>query len=269
MDETIWSNGAAKAAIDIALYDIMGKDAGLPLYKLIGGERNACEIDLTIGIDEPTEMAETARKIAERGFAQIKIKGGENHRSDIEAVRLIRAAIGPSIRLKVDANQGWTVGDAIAAARAMAEYDVEAIEQPVRYWDIEGLAYVRAKSPVRVMADESCFTPEDALALIRRDAVDMLNIKLMKCGGLYRAMQISTIAAAAGIPCMLGCMMESPLSIAAGAALIAADSNFRYGDLDSFLAIKDAGEISGGFEFDTPMIRLTDAPGHGAIVHES
>ena len=267
MDGTLIGNGAAKAAIDIALYDIMGKAAGLPLYVLLGGSRMECETDMTVGIDVPAAMANEAREIAARGFRQIKVKCGKDPGEDIEAVRLIREAVGPGVRIKVDANQGWSAGDAVTVAAKMAAYDVEAIEQPVRAWDTEGLAYVRSKAQVKIMADESCFTPQDALHLIKLGAVDVINIKLMKCGGLYRAMQISAIAASAGIPCMLGCMLESRLSIAAGAALVAADSNFHYCDLDSFLSFKGDGIISGGFDFDCPVIKLTDEPGHGAKVN--
>ncbi len=267
MDETVVGNGAAKAAIDIALYDIMGKDARLPLYKLLGGNCAACETDQTIGIDAPAAMAEAAKSIAGQGFRQIKIKAGIRPSEDIEAIRLIREAVGPDIHLKVDANQGWSAGDAVITIAKMAEYGVELVEQPVRAWDLDGLAYVRSKSPIKIMADESCFTPQDALRLVKRDAADMLNIKLMKCGGLYRAMQISAIAAAAGIPCMLGCMFESNIAIAAGAALVASNPNFHYGDLDSFMSFKDDGMIEGGFDFDCPVIRLTDEPGHGVRVH--
>jgi L-alanine-DL-glutamate epimerase-like enolase superfamily enzyme len=263
MDRVILRNGAAKAAIDIALYDIMGKHAGMPLYTLLGGVTAKAETDMTIGIGSPKEMAQRAAELVGQGFRQIKIKAGARPADDVEAVRLIREAVGPDVRLKVDANQGWSAGDAALTIMRMAAYGVEAVEQPVPAWDVEGLTYLRSKSAIKIMADESCFLPQDAINLIGRKAVDMINIKLMKCGGLYRAMQISAIAAAAGIPCMLGCMLESRIAIAAGAALVASDPNFVYGDLDSFLDFDDA-RIRGGFDFDCPVIKLTDSPGHGA-----
>jgi L-alanine-DL-glutamate epimerase-like enolase superfamily enzyme len=266
MDGALVHGGAAKAAIDIALYDIMGKHAGIPLYRLLGGHASELETDMTIGIGTPEDMAREAVRLVETGFRQIKVKAGICPDEDVEAIHQIRAAVGEDVRLKVDANQGWSAGDAAQTVSRLAAYGVEAVEQPVPAWDVDGLAYVRSKSPLKIMADESCFTPVDAVRLIRAGAVDMINIKLMKCGGLYRAMQISAIAAAAGIPCMLGCMMESRISIAAGAALVASDPNFVYGDLDSFLDFQEREDISGGFTFHCPTIRLTETPGHGVQV---
>jgi L-alanine-DL-glutamate epimerase-like enolase superfamily enzyme len=266
MDETLVGNGAAKAAIDIALYDVIGKHAETPLYKLLGGHRSSVETDMTVGIDRPEIMAQTAAELVAQGFRQIKIKAGIRPEDDVEAVRLIRKAVGPDIRLKVDANQGWSAGDAMMTIASLAACGVDAVEQPVPAWDVEGLAAVRAKAPIKIMADESCFTPQDALRLVARGAVDMINIKLMKCGGLYPAMQINAIATAAGIPCMVGCMLESRLAIAAGAAFIASDPNIVYGDVDSFRDFKENGIVSGGFDFDCPTICLTEAPGLGVTV---
>jgi o-succinylbenzoate synthase len=262
MDERIVRNSAAKAAVDLALYDLMAKGANLPLYKYLGGVSNTVEIDMTIGLDEPKSMAETAARLFKEGFRELKIKAGADDAQDEAAIRLIREA-APDAHLKVDANQGWTVHRALGMLRIYAECGVEALEQPVPYWDLDGLKYIRDKSPIPIMADESCFSPQDASKIVRLGAADIINIKLMKCGGLYRALQINDIAEAAGVNTMLGCMLESKLSIAAGAALVAARPNFIYADLDSFLEHGETALIRGSFEYETPFIRLTDTPGIG------
>lgn len=263
MDRTLVRNGSAKAAIDIALFDIMGKSARAPLYKLLGGAINEIETDMTIGIDRPEVMAQSAHELVQQGFRFLKVKAGVNPDADIEAIRQIRLAIGPDVHIKVDANQGWSVSDCLRVMRAFQEYGVDAVEQPLPYWDISGLAQIRSRAPIKLMADESCFSPQDAIELARREAVDIINIKLMKCGGLYRAAQVNSIAEAAGIRCMLGCMMESKVGIAAAAALVAARPNFLYGDLDSFLYFQDDGRIKGGFTFQHGKIRLSEEYGLG------
>jgi L-alanine-DL-glutamate epimerase-like enolase superfamily enzyme len=143
------------------------------------------------------------------------------------------------------------------------DHGVEAVEQPLPYWDLDGMAYVRARSPIPIMADESCFTPQDASAIVRARAADIINIKLMKCGGLNRALRINAVAEAAGVACMLGCMLESRLAIAAGAHLVASHSNFVYADLDSFADFDDTSVVVQAFDYQAPQIRLPDTPGIG------
>ncbi|MDO3408952.1 dipeptide epimerase [Saccharibacillus sp. CPCC 101409] len=266
MDRTLVHNTSAKAAIDIALHDILGKAAKLPLHRLLGAVSGELETDKTVGIGPPEQMVRDALEMVVLGFGQLKIKAGLDPDADIEAVRLIREAVGPQVRLKVDANQGWSAKDALRAVRAMAECGVEAVEQPVPQWDTDGLALIRAQSPLDIMADESCFSPRDAALLVKREAVDLINIKLMKCGGLHRAMQINAVAEASGVGCMLGCMMESRIGIAAGAALVLSRPNFKYADLDSFMYFHEVPAIRGGFVFETPHIRLADGDGIGVEV---
>ena len=247
MDRTLIGNGSAKAAIDIALYDIMGRVAGAPLYKILGGMSSKIETDMTVLIDKPVVMAERAKEIAAQGFRFIKIKAGSDPGQDIEAIRQIREAVGPRVHIKIDANQAWSVSECLQIMERLQPLGVDVVEQPVPYWDVDGLAQIRRKARFAVMADESCFVPQDAVALIKRDAVDMVNVKLMKCGGLYRAMEINSICQSAGVGCMVGCMLESRIGIAAGAALVASHPNFRFADLDSYLYFEDTGEIKGGF----------------------
>lgn len=262
MDEMIVRNSSAKAAIDLALYDLMAKGANQPLYRYLGGVSSTVEIDMTIGIDTPEKMAQKAVKLVGEGYRHIKVKAGIDDDQDKAAIRLIRQAV-PNARLKVDANQGWTAHRALAMLRVYAQEGVEALEQPVPYWDLAGLQYVRERSPLPIMADEGCFSAQDAAKIAKAGAADVINIKLMKCGGLYRALQINSVAEASGINCMLGCMLESRLSIAAGAALVASHPNFIYADLDSFLEFSDTSLLRTGFDYHAPMIHLSDKPGIG------
>ena len=266
MDRKLVGNGSAKAAIDIALYDIMSKAADLPLYRFLGGVSGQIEVDITIGINAPGDMAKEAAQRAAEGYRELKIKAGADPDNDITAINLIREA-APQVHLKVDANQGWTVATALHVLREYEKVGVEAVEQPVPYWDVEGLREVRSRANIPIMADESCFTPKDAFKLARASAADVLNIKLMKCGGLYRANQISTVAEAAGLRCMLGCMIESQLSIAAAAAFVAARPNVIYADLDSFHEFDDSVIIKKGFDFKTPILTLNETPGLGIEVN--
>ncbi|MDR2254015.1 MAG: dipeptide epimerase [Bifidobacteriaceae bacterium] len=266
MDMILTRNGSAKAAVDIALHDLMAKSVSLPLYRYLGGTRNTVETDQTIGLAEPAQMAAKAAKLVAQGYRELKIKAGADRQADKEAIRLIREA-APAALLKVDANQGWTAAEAPAILAYYAEHGVTAVEQPLPFWDIDGTAYVRSRSPIPIMVDESCFTPPDAVTIIRRQAADIINIKLMKCGGIYRALQIDAIAEAAGLPTMLGCMLETRLSIAAGAHLVAARPNFIYADLDSFNDFDDSDLVKSAFDFEIPFIRLSEAPGLGVDVN--
>jgi len=265
MDRILVRNGAAKAAVDLALYDIMGKAVGLPLYQFLGGVNSVVETDQTISLGEPEAMAAKASSLAAKGYREIKVKAGSDDDLDRDAITLIRRA-APHAHLKVDANQGWTVPQALAMLAMYADHGVGAVEQPLPYWDIDGTAYVRARSPIPIMVDESCFTPHDASVIVRRQAADFINIKLMKCGGIYPALQINAIAQAAGVRCMLGCMLESRVAIAAGAHLVASRPNFVYADLDSFNDFDDSSVVAKAFDFDVPNIRLTDAPGIGVTL---
>jgi L-alanine-DL-glutamate epimerase-like enolase superfamily enzyme len=256
-----------KAAIDIALFDILAKRAGLPLYRLLGGSSPVVESDMTIGIDEPQVMAARAQGFARQGFTILKIKVGINPADDLEAVRLIREAVGPLVSLRLDANQGWQVKQTVQTMRAMERYGVDEIEQPLPAAELDGLRFVRERIAQDVMLDESVHSPADALHAICAGAADIINIKLMKSGGLLPAGHINAVAQAAGIPCMIGCMSEVRVGIAAAAAFAASTKNIRYVDLDSHLSYDEIDGIDGGFEQDGPRLQLLDTPGLGVEVN--
>ncbi len=265
MDRLITGNSSAKAAIDIALFDIKGKVMGQPLYKILGGYDNKIQTDMTIGIDTPENMAKEAKERVENdGFRILKIKAGINPDEDIKALQLIREAVGNDIRLRVDANQGYCVNDAVRVLKEFEKVGVEAVEQCLPHWNMNDARLIREKVGLKVMLDESIHSPMDAAKACKMDAADILNIKLMKCGGLYNALKINAIAEANDVRCMVGCMLETKIAIAAGASLVAAKKNITEADCDSFMYCVDPDNgMEGGFEINGDTFVLSDKPGLG------
>lgn len=175
----------------MALYDIAGKSFNLPLNKLLGSSRNTIVTDITIGIKSPSEMAKSAVKFVNRGFRSLKIKVGIDPLEDIERVKAVRNAVGEKVTIRVDANQGWTPKQAVKTIKAIEKYDVELVEQPVPWWDLDGMGFVRENVNTPIAADESIHNSFDALRLVKNKAADIINIKLMKCGGNTRSFKNS------------------------------------------------------------------------------
>jgi L-alanine-DL-glutamate epimerase-like enolase superfamily enzyme len=250
------------AAFEMALWDICGKAAGQPVYRLLGAARDSFETDQTVYLDPPEVMSAKALAIARRGFKNIKVKLGETPESDIARVKAIREAVGPGVSLRTDANQAWTVANAIRTLRGLEPYRVQFCEQPVPYWDWAGLKQIRNNSPVPVMADESVHSPHDALTGIREDAMDMINMKLMKTGGILQAVRLAHIAAAANMPCMLGCMNETKVALTAAAHVVMSQEIIRYADLDAFLE-HETDPVMGGMQVKAGVVTLPEAPGLG------
>ena len=250
---------AAKAAINIAIYDLIGKELSKPIFKLLGGYRKEIETDLTIGILTPQEVREKAVEAISKGFKILKIKVEGDVEQDLKRIEAI-SDLGVKIRL--DANQGFTPKNAVKFIRKLSSFEIEFIEQPVPFWDIDGLKYVKDNTDIPVFADESVHLARDALNLLQERCVDGINIKLMKCGGLSEAIKIINIAEAAGIPCMIGCMLESRVSLTAAAHLALAFKNIKYVDLDSHLFLKE-DPVLGGMEIKNGRITVPDAPGLG------
>ena len=266
MDSDYYGNSSAKCAFDLAMYDLAGKKMGLPVYKILGGYSNQVQNDITIGISTPEAMAASAKKyVEEEGFHILKVKAGIHVEDDIRALKLIRETVGPNIRLRVDANQGYDISDAVYAMDEFHKLGIEAVEQCLPAWDFDGAATVRSKARgIRVMLDESIHDHRDAARACKGGCADTLNIKLMKCGGLYRGAQISSIAEAFGVNCMVGCMLETKLATTAGVSLVASKKNITEADCDSFMFYEDEQTgMTGGFERKGDQFVLLDKPGFG------
>jgi len=262
-------NRTTLSAFDMALYDILGQAAGLPLYALLAGGKRTLYTDRTIGIDTPDKMVEEAIAYKEQGLPAIKVKLGTTVAEDIERVRRIRVALGPEPALRLDANQGWDRIAAVQALRAMEDKGIQYCEQPVAAWDLESMRKVTSQTAIPIMADESLFDDHDASKLIASGACDCLNIKLAKSGGIHVALKITAIAEAAGMWCMIGCMSETRLGLTAAAHLAAARPNIRYTDLDS-AHLLTLDPVIGGMTYGAGgAIELPDSPGLGAALDPS
>ena len=261
-----------RSAFDMAFYDIASKAAGMPLYQFLGGERRAIRTDLTIGLQDRVEQTVSrAKDILAQGFDAIKLKVGRPGLEDVAHVQAVRECVGPSIHLKMDSNQGWDYPTAVANIQAMAHLNLQYSEQPLAAWDFDNLRRLRDKVDLPVCADESVFDDKDALKLIQLGAVDYLNIKLGKSGGIHTALKINAIAEAAGCRCMMGCFGESRLALSAAAHLAMARPNIYFLDLDSAYDLKE-DPVIGGMTYDETiggLIHITDAPGHGAVMDEA
>jgi len=259
-------NSTIRSGFDMALHDLLGKQAGLPLYRLLGGPKRPIATDNTVGIDAPEVMAGLALEIKQRGFSAIKVKLGTTVAEDVARVAAIRAAVGPDILLRTDANQGWNRVAAQQALRQLERFDIQYCEQPVRAWDVESLAVINATSPIPIMADEALFDEHDAIALVRAGACSYFNIKLAKSGGIHAALKINAIAEAAGINCMVGCMTETRLGLTAAAHLVSARTNIVFADLDGADMLKDDPVTDGMRYGEGGIIALPDGPGIGADI---
>lgn len=269
MDRLVVGNTAAKCAIDLALYDIVGKAVGLPVWRLLGGADPRVQSDITVSIDDPEAMADAARRrVEDEGFRIIKMKVGIDPDSDERALSAVSRAIGAGAELRVDANQGY---DRVTASRmlgVLARYGVRELEQPLPAGDLEGEAWLRSLAPgVAIMLDEAVHAPSDAAAACRLGAADKINIKLMKCGGIFPALAISSVAEAHGVGCMVGCMLETPIAITAGLSVAAARANISDTDCDSYrYYAPDAVPIYGSFEVAGDIATLSDEPGLGISI---
>jgi L-alanine-DL-glutamate epimerase-like enolase superfamily enzyme len=262
-------NRTAKSAFDLALYDLAAKAAGKPLYAYLGGQKKLIESDLTIGIDTPEKMAETAKSFLERSVNIIKVKLGKKPEDDIERIKQIRHAIGSGIKLRIDANQGWSYEDAVKALTALAEYDIQFCEQPMRTWNDERLPELCKLSPISIMADESVFTHHDAERIIRNNACAYINIKFAKSGGIHEAGLINKISEKNGIACMMGGMLESRVALTAKVHFAMANDNIRFYDLDTCLLGHLTDPVTGGVSYSGMQLQLDDTPGIGADVDEA
>ena len=260
----IVKNTSAKAAVDMALYDLYAQSCRKPLYRVLGGSRTEVETDLTISVNGGDEMVEDSLKAVKQGFRILKIKVGKEGVKDIERIREIRAAVGPEIRLRIDANQGWTAKDAVRIIRAMEDSGIEMdlVEQPVNAHDFDGMKFVTANVATPVLADESVFSPEDAVRIIQNRAADLINIKLMKTGGIYEALKICAIAESYGVECMIGCMLESKIAVSAAAHLAAGKGIITRADLDG-PSLCSVDPYTGGPIYEGAMIRMNENDGIG------
>lgn len=270
MDKLIYANTSIKSAFDIALHDIIGQHQQVPIYKLYGGKNDKELVtDYTVSLADAEKMAADALKIKNNGYPSIKVKLGESKKKDIERIKMIREAVGDDIPVTIDANQGWKVKEAIETLTALDEFDIGHCEEPIAKWDFMRLRKVKKKSPIPIMADESCGDAHDAARLLKLKACDMFNIKVGKAGGVFNSYEIVKLGDKAKIKMQVGAFLESRLGMTASAHLALCSDNIIYCDFDTPLMFSE-DIVSGGLTYHANgAMKVPDTPGLGATIEQS
>lgn len=258
------ANYGAKAAVDVALHDLAARRRGVSLPVLLGSTTLRVPTDVTLAAGTPEALDEAARSRVTDGFSVLKLKVGTDAATDVARVRAVREAVGPGVRLRLDANQGWTARDAVRVIGALedARLDVELVEQPLPAADLDGMAWVTARVSTPVMADESVYGVRDLVEVIRRRSADLVNVKLAKCGGLSVATTLLELARAQGMGAIVGSMMETHIGVGAAASLAAAHPTSNVCDLDAAWWASSS-PVVGGMTYDGATVVLPDSPGLG------
>ncbi|MEN2767313.1 mandelate racemase/muconate lactonizing enzyme family protein [Ornithinibacillus xuwenensis] len=262
---SVVGNTSAKAAIDMAIYDCIAQHYNSSLAQFLGGYHHQLHTDYTVSVNSPAEMASDASNYVNDGFTILKAKVGKDHiDKDIKRIHAIQEQVGPNIMIRLDANQGWDAKQAVKAIGKMEDLGlkIEFIEQPVKASNLKGLKYVTDNTTIPIMADESIFSSNDARRVLELGAADLINIKLMKAGGIHEALKIATLANIYGVTCMVGSMIESKIGITAAAHFAASQPNVKYYDFDAPLML--AGDlIEGGVTYHKSLIELGQNKGLG------
>jgi len=261
--DKVAGNHSAKSAIDQALHDLAGKFLETPVYNLLGGRyRDRVQVSTGIGIKEPEAMAKDVVWVKEQGFHTVKIKIGLEPTKDVERVRAVREAVGDDMEIRVDANAGYDSKTAIRVIGCIEKYRPQYVEQPVAEHAIKDMAMVRRSVNVPIMADESVFSPQDALEIVKMEAADIIGVKFSKCGGIWKAKRIAAIADSAGLPCVMISAFESGIGLAANAQVAASTRNMGLPcELAMWTIHKH--DPTKGLEVEGEHIKLTNRPGLG------
>lgn len=257
-------NHGAKAAADVALHDLAARRLGVPLARYLGGAARSVPTDVTLSVDTAEALAASAAARVADGFDVLKVKVGTDPVADVARVQAIRDAVGPAVRIRLDANQGWTPRQAVRAMRAIEDSGagVELVEQPVAGHDVAGLAHVTAHIDTPTLADETVYGVRDLLAVIATRAADMVNVKLAKSAGIGPARTLLELATEAGMGTMIGSMMETHIGVGAAASLAAAYPTTAVSDLDAAWWLAEP-PVTGGIRYQAATVLLPDAPGLG------
>lgn len=269
LDLYIAGNKTIKSAFDMALHDLAAKHAGVPLYAFLKGTKRAITTDITLGIASPEEMAIKAKRLQDEGAVMLKVKLGKDPQTDIARIREIRKAVGFEMPIRIDANQGWSYEEAVEALQGMEPFKIQFCEQPMRTWRDVLLPQLRTETIVPVMADESVYSHYDAERLCQMDACDYINIKFSKSGGIQEALKISAVAAAYGVTCMIGGMLESRLALAAKVHFAYAAPNVKFYDLDTCMVGHLEDPVIGGIQYEGYSIHISDELGIGADMDQA
>ncbi len=264
--QSVVHHTSLKAALEIALYDLRAQQFGVPLYQLLGGGTPRIKTDVTISVNDSVTMVQDCLRAVDQGFDALKVKvGGRTWREDVDSTLAIYRAVGPQVALRLDANQGWTPKQAVQVIQALeaAGVALEFVEQPVKADDVAGLKFVTDHTLTPILADEAVFSVTDAVHILATQSADIINIKLMKTGGISQAIEVANLTRRHHRTCMVGCMLESGISVTAAAHFAVAHADVvTLIDLDG-PQLCNGTAIDGGLTMEGPWIRLSDAPGLG------
>ncbi|TRM12016.1 dipeptide epimerase [Lentibacillus cibarius] len=268
MDRTILGVPTAKAALDIACFDIAGKALGVPAYSLLGGRfHDRFPITHVLSIDTPEMMADKAEKHVAKGYTSFKLKVGYDRQDDVDRIKAVHDRVGRQAKIRVDVNQGWqSSAAALQALNDLNNVSLDWLEQPVLASDIDALREVKAKATVPIMADEALTGFKEMREIITKRAADKVNIKLMKCGGMYPAAKLAAMAEMAGMDCQVGSMVESSIGSAAGFHVAFSKKMITSVELTG--PLKFSRDI-GNLHYDVPFIQLNTRPGLGVDIDEA
>lgn len=267
MDGYIAANTTIKSAFDIALHDIAAQEAGMPLYAYLGGHIRQITTDITVGLDTPEKMAALALTFKQNGATTLKVKVGKEPEADIARISAIRKTVGPEIKIRLDANQGWNFEQAVEALSGMKDMNIEFCEQPLRNYNDNKIKSLKAETNILLMADESCYHPREVEKAVAA-GFDYINIKLAKSGGIYNGLQIARNAGTHGIECMMGGMLESRVALTAMTHLVMAADNITLFDMDTCLLGQTLDPVIKGVEINKYELRLPEplVPGLGVVI---
>jgi len=266
----ILKNTTAKSALEIALYDLKAKAEKQPLYKILGGTETKFKTDITISMGDIDKMIVDSLNAIDLGYDTLKIKIGDDPKKDMERIVAIHSAIDDSIKLRLDANQGWTAQESVELLHALEKQEIiaEFIEQPVAADDIEGLKYIKERVQTPLLADESIFSVKDARKLLEMQAIDYVNIKLAKTAGIAQALELADLSKSFGVKCMIGCMLEGPISVAAGVHVASAKADvITMLDLDA-VSLLASHPVKTSIQFNESEIVLSKDVGLGVSLGE-
>ena len=261
----IVKNTTAKSALEIALYDLKAKVQKLPLFKMLGGTQTKFTTDITISMGDTQQMINDSLRAVGLGYKTLKIKIGDDPQKDAARIIAVHEALGKDITLRLDANQGWSAQDAVKLLHTLEKKEIvaEFIEQPVPADDVEGLKYIKERVQTPLLADESIFSLKDAKKLLEMQAIDFVNIKLAKTAGIAQALALADLSQSFGVKCMMGCMLEGPIAVAAGVHVASAKADvITMLDLDA-VSLLASHPVKTSVVFNESEIILSDDSGLG------
>lgn len=261
----IVKNTTAKSALEIALYDLKAKSEKMPLFRMLGGRKTHFKTDITISMGNVDMMIADAQHAVQLGYDALKIKIGDNPKKDVERITAIHHALDSNIKLRLDANQGWSAKESVTLLQSLEKQHIiaEFIEQPIAADDTEGWKYIKDRVQTPLLADESIFSLKDARRLLELEVIDYVNIKLAKTAGITHALKLADLSKSYGAKCMIGCMLEGPISVAAGVHVASAKADsINMIDLDA-VSLLASHPVKSDIVFNESEITLSEAVGLG------